>query len=66
MGIVQQIKLESKPEPVKSLIKAEILTENEQLTSAGREILEMVLIEEFADELKKHADVIIKAKKDQK
>lgn len=63
MNIVEKIKLSMKKEPAKSLIKAGILNEKEELTLDGRAVLEMLLVEEYKDKLKVQADIILEEEK---
>lgn len=62
-NIVDKIKLALKSEPEKSLIKAGIFNESEELTSDGRTVLEMILVDKYKTELKEKADIILAEEK---
>jgi hypothetical protein len=65
-NIANTIKMALKSEPEKSLIKAGIFDECENLTCEGKEVMWIILQNEYKDKLKEKADIILAEKEKNK
>lgn len=61
--IVDKIKLSMKTEPEKTLIKAGIMNLDESLTSEGKSLLDILILEDYKAKLKEKADLILAEEK---
>lgn len=60
MDVLAKIKSALRTEPEKSLIKAGLMNESENLTVEGKEVLLDIIKDEYKTQLKEKADIIIK------
>lgn len=65
-GVKNLIKRITRSEPTKTLINAGFLDDCENLTCAGKEALELILLEEYSEELLAKAKMVVEYNESQK